>query len=235
MSENLFRFKQFEVLQNKSAMKVGTDGVLVGAVANCAGAKTILDVGTGTGLIAIMMAQKSQAEVHAIDINEDAVELAKYNVSKSPFSNRIVVHNTSLQTFSPQIKFDLIISNPPYFSTNVIAPDKNRATARHNLQLTIADLVMNVKRLLSESGRAVVIFPVAESGEYEKLCEESGLFVNAKVMVSSFKNSEPIRVISEVSNCKTETEIVFLAIENEKRHDFTEEYKRMTADFYLKF
>jgi len=235
MSENLFRFKQFEVLQNQSAMKVGTDGVFVGAVANCAAAKTILDIGTGTGLIAIMMAQKSQAKVHAIDINENAVELAKYNVAKSPFSSRIVVHNTSLQSFHPEIKFDLIISNPPYFSTNVIAPDQNRATARHNLQLTIAELVTNIRRLLSESGRAVVIFPVAESVEYEKLCVESGLFVNSKVMVSAFKDSEPIRIISEVSNCKTETEIVFLAIENEKRHDFTEEYKRMTADFYLKF
>lgn len=235
MDRNIFRFKQFEVLQNSSVMKVGTDGVLLGAATDCGNAETILDIGTGTGLIALMLAQKSRAKVFATDINEEAFKLAKYNVEASPFSDRISVFHSSIQNFKSETKFDLIVSNPPYFTTNVIAPDKNRALARHNLELTIPDLVCNVERLLNNNGRAVVIFPVEQSEVFEQFAIENGFCVKSKLIILPRAGMNPVRVITEISKSKSETLVKSIAIEKQERHDYTTEYKELTSDWYLKF
>ncbi len=235
MDRNIFRFKQFEVLQNSSVMKVGTDGVLLGAATDCGNAEIILDIGTGTGLVALMLAQKSKAKVFATDINEDAFKLAKYNVEASPFSDRISVFHSSIQNFKSEKKFDLIVSNPPYFTTNVIAPDKNRALARHNLELTISDLVCNIARLLTENGRAVVIFPVEQSEAFEQFAIENGFSVKSKLIILPRAGMNPVRIITEISKSKTETQVKYIAIEKQERHDYTTEYKELTSDWYLKF
>jgi tRNA1Val (adenine37-N6)-methyltransferase len=235
MGEKTFKFKQFQICQSDSVMKVGTDGVLIGAAVNCENASRVLDVGTGTGLIALMIAQKCNADIYAIDINPESVEIANRNVSDSKYSNRVTVTNTSIQNYSPEIKFDLIVSNPPYFTTKIIAPDKYRAIARHDTELTIADFVENAVRLLTENGRICVIYPPEQMEIFIKLICDKGFFVNSKINVLPRNDMEIVRVITEISKEKTEALVRNIAIENSQRHDFTEEYKALTSDYYLKF
>ena len=140
----MFTFKQFHVEQDRTAMKVGTDGVLLGAWAE--GGCTILDIGTGTGLVALMMAQRFEdAQVVGIDIDPDASEQARENVAASPFASRISILHTSLQAFSTERKFDAIVSNPPYFEHSLKNPDAARAAARHADSLPFADLFSGVR------------------------------------------------------------------------------------------
>ena len=136
MADSYFTFKQFRVLHRKSIMKVGTDGVLLGAYVDCVNAKRILDIGTGTGLLCLMLAQKCGAKIHGIDINAEAVEVAKCNVEQSRWADRIEIFQSSVQDFASAGKYDLIVSNPPFYTTDVVAPEKGRALARHDLSLS---------------------------------------------------------------------------------------------------
>jgi len=235
MSELLFRFKKFEVLQSENVFKIGTDAVLLGVATNCDGAANILDVGTGTGLIALMLAQRSKAYIYAIDINPEACLLAKKNVENSVFHDRITVKNSSLQKYFPDIKFDLIISNPPYFTSGMIAPNKNRALARHDIELSINDFVENSYRLLSDNGRVAVILPDKQSEEYVKTSVNVGLFLRSKLIIFPKEGMRPVRIITEMSKIDGDISEKSLTIEKSKRHDYTEEYINLTADYYLKF
>jgi len=235
MGEKLFKFKKFNILQSDKVFKIGTDAVLLGAATDCDNVKNILDIGTGTGLIALMMAQKSQAFIYAIDINEESASIAKFNVTNSEYADRIVVINSSLQNFCTDVKFDLIVSNPPYFSAGVLAPDKNRARARHNIDLNIKDLVLHSLRLLSEQGRIQVILPVEQSEAFLTECQNKGLYLKSKLIIIPKMGMRPVRVIIEMSKLKTEIKTTALIIENDQRHDYTDEYKNLTRDFYLNF
>lgn len=235
MGENLFRFKQFSILQSDSVMKVGTDGVLLGAAVNCENALNILDIGTGTGLIALMMAQKCKANIYAIDLNPKAVEIASKNVSESPFHSRIVVENSSLQKYYPNLKFDLIVSNPPYFTTKVLAPDKNRAIARHDTELNISDFVKNAARLLSEDGAIWVIYPPEQTELFVNESTKNGFYVNSQINIFPRLDLNVVRIITEISKKETITQIKNICIEKSERHDYTDEYKLLTAPWYLKF
>ncbi len=149
-------------------MKVGTDGVLLGAWADCDNAKRILDIGTGTGLIALMMAQRSQAQIDAIEIDEHASEQAIENVNRSPWASRVNVINKSLQDYSKveNKAYDLIVSNPPYFQNSMFAPDKKRTDARHNSNLELEDLLKGAKKLLSNDGKLSIILPYLEGNMF---------------------------------------------------------------------
>ncbi|MDD3858859.1 MAG: methyltransferase [Bacteroidales bacterium] len=235
MGEKIFKFKKFQVKQSDKVFKIGTDGVLLGAATDCENVKNILDVGTGTGLIAMMLAQKSQAMIYAIDINKDATSIAELNVANSVYADRIKIMNTSLQNFCSEIKFDLIVSNPPYFSAGVLAPDKNRAIARHNIDLNIKDLVSNSFRLLSDEGRIQVILPLDQAEDFAAECLNLGLFLKSKLTIIPKIGMKPVRVIIEMSKLKAVIKTNDLIIENNQRHDYTEEYKDLTRDYYLKF
>ena len=162
-----FRFKQFAVEQDDVAMKVGTDGVLLGAWANCEGAKRILDIGTGTGVIALQMAQRNaEAQIHAVEIDEAAAKRARANFDNSPWAERLNVEQTAVQEFSPAEKFDLIVSNPPYFVDSLLPPDTKRSTARHTHDLTFEELDNAVARLLAGDGKFALILPVTEFEKY---------------------------------------------------------------------
>ncbi len=215
-------------------MKVGTDGVLIGAYTKVENAKKILDVGTGTGLIALMLAQKSNAMVFGIDINEEAVKLARFNAEKSLFASRISISHCAFADYQ-ELDIDLIVSNPPYFTTDVLAPDKNRALARHNIELTISELVFNINRLLKPDGRAIVIFPVEQSREFEQESLAAGFYIKSRLVIHPTQTKNPVRIITEISKSKSDTIIESLAIEKTQRHEYTEEYIRLTADYYLKF
>ncbi len=229
-----FRFKQFAVEQEDVAMKVGTDGVLLGAWANTDNAKRILDIGTGTGVIALQMAQRNaEAQIQAVEIDETAAKRARANFDMSPWAERLEVEQTAVQEFAPAEKFDLIISNPPYFVDSLLPPDAKRSTARHTCNLTFEELDAAVCRLLDDCGRFAIILPKTE---FEKYLSLTQLHLARRCDVRPLAKSEVKRVMGEFTKHKpAETKEETIAIEVAKRGEFSEEYRNLTKDFYLKF
>lgn len=232
---SFFQFKQFRIEQDKCAMKVGTDGVLLGAWCDVNGATRILDVGTGTGLIAMMVAQRAcdNASITAIDIDKDAADQARQNSETSPWSDRIQVFNISLQDLDKKEKFDLIVCNPPYFTDSLKAPDAQRTTARHNDSLSIGDLVENSKLLLNASGRICVILPVKEGKQFVDKCHTCGLCVTKVTEVVPKPLAEVKRLLIEASVTARDMKNDKIQIEKEERHMYTEEFKKLTSPYYL--
>jgi tRNA1Val (adenine37-N6)-methyltransferase len=236
MANNYFSFKQFTIYQNRCAFKVGTDGVLLGAIAEVSGAKNILDIGTGTGLVALMLAQRSDAEIVAIEPDPGSYSQACSNAENSKWKTRIKVINTSLQNYNPvSLKFDLIVSNPPFFSDSIRNPDQVKAAARHNDLLSNDDLLKGASRLMAEGGRLQVIMPYAEGSILIAEAQEYGLYCNSILKIKPLPTSEIRRLILSFSGKKQKVKERFLTIEHGKRHDFTEDYRNLTKDFYLKF
>ena len=231
-----FTFKQFHIDHSRCAMKVGTDGTLLGAWAEVPAEGRILDIGTGTGLIAIMAAQRtSSARITAIDIDSACIEQARENVSATEWHERIEVTHSSLQEFASAEPFDVIISNPPYFVDSLLSPDASRTTARHTETLSFADLVQGVERLLAPEGRFALILPPAEMAQF--LTAASGrLYVERRCEVWTTPRSGVRRIMAELSftpNASPKSEK--LIIEDNGPQGYSEEYKRLTRDFYLKF
>ena len=223
----MFRFKQFTIEQDECAMKVGTDGVLLGAWA-CGGSK-ILDVGTGTGIIALMMAQRyPDAFVLGIDIDEGAVRQSTANVLVSPFSPRIIIEQTKVQDMDESFAgcFDAIVSNPPFFIDSLQAPDRQRNMARHAETLTYADLMKAANRLLSDAGELSVIVPF----DYRRRMDDEAIFQGffpSRVCAVKTTPTKPVRrylLAYKKQPCQCEhTELVI----------GDEQYNLLTADFYL--
>ena len=235
MPSSAFRFKKFHVEQGRCAMKVNTDGVLLGAWKNESGAKHILDIGTGTGVIALMMAQvNTAAQVDAIDIDEDAWRQAKENFSHSPWADRLSTFHSSLQNFMPDKKYDLIISNPPYFVNDFKSHRHQRNVARHGIELGYDDLLRGINRLLSGEGKALLIIPVANYLMFEEKAAQQGLFVSETTEVMAIKGMAPYVVMIQLERTRCEPVKSSLAIENED-DTFTAEYKLLTREFYLNF
>lgn len=235
MSQNDFRFKQFLIHQDRCAMKVGTDGVLLGAWVKTGNARSILDIGTGTGLIALMMAQKSDASIHAIDIDEDAWLQAIDNFNASPWADRLHCIHQSLQYFSSHTpdRYDLIVSNPPYFLDAHPAPSEARNIARHmDETLSIAELVEGVKKLLSPQGRFCVILPYREGMKFIEHATASGLFIHHITKVKTKVEKQEKRLMMEFAafpGPAIEDELVI----QEEDLSFTKDYIDLTNDFYL--
>lgn len=233
-----FTFKQFHIDHSKCAMKVGTDGTLIGAWASIPyGECSILDIGTGSGLIAIMAAQRStQAQIIGIDIDSDCIEQALENVAASPWSQRISIIHSSLQEFSSSKGLDVIISNPPYFVDSLLSPNEKRTTARHTTTLTFSELTEGVHRLLAPNGTFALILPPAEAERF--LSAARGvLYLKRRCDVWSTQDSGVKRVMMELQK-EVPTElptIEKLIIEDGGPMSYSEEYKRLTRDFYLKF
>lgn len=230
-----FRFKQFKIRHSDDVMKVGTDGVLLGAYVNPSNSQNILDIGTGTGLIALMLAQKTNANITAVDINSQAKEIALENFKLSPWIDQLDVKITNLKDYKPEQKFDLIVSNPPFFSTDVKAPNKNRAVARHTIELLPIDIIEFCKENLSIDGKCYVIYPVYVADEFMKLANELGMYSKVVLNVKSNYKSDIIRQIVCLKLYDFETKEEIICIEKEKRHDYTPEYKILTGDYYLNF
>ena len=229
-----FTFKQFAVEQDDVAMKVGTDGVLLGAWAACDGAKRILDIGTGTGVIALMLAQRnSEAEVHAVEIDETATQRARSNFDLSPWAERLEVECCAVQEFSSDEKFDLIISNPPYFVDSLLPPDAKRSTARHTHDLSFEELDKAVCRLLADEGLFALILPTTE---FEKYLTITQLHLVRRCDVYPKVDAATKRVMAEFAlHATAEVKHETITIEQDKRGDYTDEYRALTKDFYLKF
>lgn len=236
MSNPYFSFKQFTIFHDKCAMKVGIDGVLLGAWTSVENTNTILDVGTGSGLIALMVAQRSSAQIDAIDIDSHAILQAKGNVKNSSWSNRIALHEVSLQQFSEicTTKFDLIVSNPPYFINSLKAPDETRTTARHTDMLSHENLMMSAKQLLNETGRICLILPVNEGLQCIDFANKINLYCCKKVVVYPKPNAHPKRLLLEFNLIPGSTIESELTIESNERHHYSPEFTLLAKDYYLK-
>jgi len=236
MANNYFKFKQFSISQDKSAFKVGTDGVLLGASADIDGVTTILDVGTGTGLIAIMLAQRCNATITAIEPDDDSFIQCSENVDICNWHNRIKVEHTKIQDFNPvSDDFDLIVINPPYFNNSVKNPDPLKSAARHNDNMTSDDILRSTSRLLKRDGRLQVIMPFVEGSIFIAEANKFGFYCNRILKIKPTPSSEIRRLILTFNRFQEKPVESFLTIEHGKRHEFTEEYINLTKDFYLKF
>jgi len=236
MGNNYFIFKQFTVNQGKCAFKVGTDGVLLGAAADVAGKSSILDIGTGTGLIALMLAQRCTAKITAIEPDRDSFLQASENFRQSRWADRINIKYCTLQNFREKERsFDLIVTNPPYFIDSLKNSDPLKSASRHNDNLTHRDILEGADRLLSDDGNLQLILPYEEGRVFISLAEKFDFYSNDILNIKPNPDSEIKRLIICFSRKEKHFSERFLTIENGKRHDFTEEYIAITKDFYLKF
>jgi len=218
-------------------MKVGTDGVLLGAWIDVAGARTVMDIGTGTGLIALMIAQRNaNALIDAIDIDEHACEQAEENAAASPWAERVKVFHTPLDRFveSRDEKYDLIVCNPPYFANSKRSEDEKRRLARHADELTLEHLFSASVSLLKGSGRMGIVFPFVDKKKVIDTAGRNGLYPEKILNVKHNAGKEPVRVLisfSKESNAFAGEEE--MAIETGIRHQYTKEFAALVRDFYL--
>ena len=238
MANPYFQFKQFTVWHDKCAMKVGTDAVLLGAWTDITGSKSILDVGTGTGIIALMLAQRGTGLIDAIDIDADACAQAKENVLASPFAERINVVHAAYSEYSISASgikvYDLIVSNPPYFVNSLKCPDSKRATARHTDSLPLSELISSSRPLLSPHGRIALILPYEQLEEVKSLAQKNMLSVSRQTDVVPVRGAQPKRLLIELSCVETKEITHDTLVLEEPGRQHTAEYVALTKDFYLK-
>ena len=217
-------------------MKVGIDGVLLGAWTNTENAYSILDIGTGSGLISLMLAQNSKAVIDAIDIDKDAVLQASQNIEQSPWSKQIKVYETSLQKYAEKssVKYDLIVSNPPYFVNSTKAPKDNRTIARHTDCLSHEELLDNALLLLKPTGRISIILPVSEGLQCVDYATNIGLKCSKKVSVYPKPGALAKRLLLEFDLFSTVCISSEITIEGTSRHQYTPEFTNIVKDYYLK-
>ncbi len=228
---SVFRFKKFNITQAKSAMKVGTDGVLLGSWVYSNQSNNILDVGCGTGLISLMLAQRNlKSTITGIEIDKTASKEAQFNINNSPWRQRICIINTSLQEFKTKIKYDLIVSNPPFFPSN---KSKDRRTiARHTNSLSFKELIQNSVELLAETGILAVIIPKDYEVDFCEIAKSCKLFCLRICYVKGNEKSEVKRVLIEFTFGMHKIQEEHLIIER-SRHEYTDAYINLCQDFYL--
>lgn len=240
MSSPNFRFKHFTVWHNHCAMKVGTDGVLLGAwcplpATNRATPYRILDIGTGSGLIALMLAQRLMGVGHidAIDIDADAVAQAQDNFALSPWGNMMYAHHSTLQDWQAE-GYELIVSNPPYFQASLKNPNQQRATARHTDSLSYEELIAHSARLLNNTGVLALILPIEAESEIQTLAEHNQLYPTHITHIHSKPNKPAKRLLIALSRQKQSeeplTRTFYIESESTPR---SQEYQDLTRDFYL--
>lgn len=232
----MFRFKHFNIEDEQCAMKVGTDGVLLGAWASVEDDALVLDVGTGTGIIALMVAQRNpNAKVVALDIAPDAVAQARYNIERSKWTNRVECICTDVSEYKSDTKFDHIISNPPYFTEATHSPNRERDMARSVSSMPFEKLVESAERLLRRGGKLSVIMPTESASLFRRVAFER-LWLRRICSVRTLENDAPKRVLMEFELCDTPLmpraeELIVQCCSGE----YSADYRALTKDFYLNF
>ena len=233
--EKIFRFKQFSVLNDRTAMKVGTDGVLLGAWCPFEGAQRVLDVGTGCGVIALMIAQRNgDAVIEGIDIDRDAIEEAAINFANSPWSERLTATMADFNALPGSYPYDLIVSNPPYFTDSLLPPDMSRTLARHTRTLTYRQLIEGASRLLSAAGNLALITPTDAEGDIVEAATFASLPVRRLTHVIPVEGAALKRTLWLLSRRAMPYREDTLTIAHSDG-SFTSDYIALTGAFYLKF
>ena len=229
-----FSFKKFTIHQDKTAMKVTTDACILGAYTDVHKAKKILDIGTGTGLLTLMLAQRTEAEIEGIELEEVAYNQAVENINGSIFQDKIKIYHADIQSFEPRNRYDLIVSNPPFFNNHLKAETQSRNNALHTDTLSFEDLLKSVIRLLSPNGTFVVLLPLYESAILEEMAKQLGLFANKKLNIHHREGSKILRIITTFGFTKTEIQEETLLIKNlDESYSF--DFQVLMKDYYLIF
>jgi tRNA1Val (adenine37-N6)-methyltransferase len=237
MANSYFKFKKFTVHQEYTPFKITTDSVLLGAWAQLDGARNVLDIGTGTGILALMAAQRSEARIVAIEPDPGAFMQAGLNISNSAWHERITLINTRVQDYFPEadLLFDTVITNPPFFVDSLLNPDPGKAMARHSLTLCFQELLEAAIRLLVPSGTLHLVLPVNEAGQVIEMAGSMGLYCQRKLNVRPVPETPPARVLMTLGYSQGNVEESTIVIEKGGRHNYSDEYVSLTKDFYLKF
>jgi tRNA1Val (adenine37-N6)-methyltransferase len=236
-SHSGFQLKQFTVAQDQCAMKVSLDACLFGALCNVNDAQRILDIGTGTGLLSLMVAQRCQAKIDAVELDNNAAKQALANVALSPFHDRIEIHNKSIQQFvlqNSQPIYDTIICNPPFFSQHLLSNDTQRNLARHNHSLSFKELCESIHALMHKHGEAWLLLPQHEHNHFQTSANEYGLHLSKRFNVFS-REHKPSKLGIWVYQKKQQAMIEkSLTIYQPNSQQYSDEFSRLMADYYLK-
>jgi tRNA1Val (adenine37-N6)-methyltransferase len=232
---NFFQFKKFRISQEKAAMKVGIDGVLLGAWAHLEDATRILDIGTGTGLLALMAAQRSNAMIEAVELDTEAASEALFNFRNSEWQSRISLTVGSFQTFESSQAYDHIISNPPFFDNSPKPDNLKRAQARHADSLSLDELLGKSMTLLSPNGKISLILPADKEERLRFLVRGKALYINRLSRIAPDEMKKPHRLLVELSADSTSVDGPDIFIRNAGSFDYTSQYRELTRDFYLAF
>lgn len=230
----LFRFKKFDIYQDDAEMKVGTDAVLLGAWSFKKNPKNILDVGTGNGIIALMLAQRfPNTQIDAVEIDTKAALQAQHNFQISKWNKRIKIYNENFLSFKPQTSYDFIISNPPFFDEQVLSGNLSRDTARHTLQLNLEQLVKKSIEISTQNFTLQLILPIDKLSHLEEIIRKHSLYINKLMYIKGRESATIKRLLVALSFQKTFLSVQTMIIEK-KRHIYTDDYINLTKDFYLK-
>ena len=225
-----FRFQQFSIQQSKDVFRVGTDGVLLGAMCNVTNAKKILEIGTGTGLISLMLAQRNvSAKISAIDINENAVKLASENFRNSIFNENLKVELKDFKNFETNENFDLVVCNPPFFEENASAKD---VLARQQVELNFRNLVEKSTEIITKKGILSIILPSEAATDVKSLAEEFNLYLVREINIYGIEGGNLKRNILEFSLVQKPLEISDFVIEKSPR-EYSDQYLNLTKNFHV--
>lgn len=236
-STNPFRLKEFTVEQSRSAMKVGTDAMILGSWTRVEEAETILDIGTGTGILALMLAQRSEAfTIDAVEIDADAYEEAVTNFENSPWGDRLFCYHASLQAFAQEMDdtYDLIVCNPPYFSPSEIESYTGRNVARQTHLLNHLTLIKNTVQLLSESGSCAFSLPYESEAFFIELAQSQNLFLQRRLRMKDRENSDMVRSFLQFGKTVKPLEDEILILKNTDS-TYSSQFIELTCDFYTIF
>ncbi|WP_258103715.1 tRNA1(Val) (adenine(37)-N6)-methyltransferase [Marinoscillum sp. MHG1-6] len=233
MPNSYFQFKQFRVEQGKAAMKVTTEGCIFGGLVEVQDSCVrVLDIGAGTGLLSLMIAQKrTNVEIEAVEIEQDAYDQCQHNFSQSPWTNRLQVIHHSVQNFKAEGDYDLIISNPPFFKNSLKGAQKNEQLAKHELGLTQRDLIDVVIRLLSDDGAFWVLYPEQEADQFQQLALLKGLYCQKEWIIRNHSQGPAFRIVRSYSKKGSSFSSLEFVIKNEG--EYTPQFINLLSDFYL--
>lgn len=229
-----FRFIRFEVEHSLSTLKVGQDAVLLGSFTKIEHPRNILDIGTGCGIIALMLAQRSSATIDAIDIDENSANEAGINFRTSCWSNRLNAFHTSLKEYSVKCtkKYDLIVSNPPFFQHDLLPGSKKLQVAKHATFLGFGQFISDASKLMEQTGKLVVILPTTEGKDFTKKCEAANLFLVSEIQIIPREGKKPNRLILSFSDIKTNSPAVTQFVVRDESGKYSQTYQHHTAQFH---
>lgn len=240
MKNKPFHFKKFTIHQDKTAMKIGTDGILLGAWCSLeVNPNKILDVGSGTGVISLMLAQRSNSIIiDSVEIENDAYEQSVENFERSDWADRLFCYHSSFNDFANELKeegetYDLIVSNPPFYTDKIEKVNRARSKARSTSSLSFVELIIGVSKILSKQGSFTTIIPFKEEIKFIETAKQNNLFLNKICRVKGNNISDIKRTLLTFSFYKTQLNKNNLTIET-SRHLYTDEYINITKDFYIK-
>ncbi len=236
MPKNSFTFKQFTINQDRCAMKVCTDACILGASTDVENVSRILDIGTGTGLLSLMIAQRTNAQIDAVEIDEDAYQQAVMNVQESVFASKIRVHHQRIQDFLVEDSYDLIISNPPFYQQSLKSADAKVNRALHTVELSFDDIIDSSIRLLSPNGKFVVLLPPFEMEKLIQIAKKKGLYLSKKMLIRHDESKPIFRVIAtfQTNQIHDSAEKTLIIHEKDGR-TYSDVFRRLLQDYYLIF